>query len=201
MAAKTSRVDIPARLFVASKKQIEAAAQEATFNFINGIRESALVNLQKNKSNHSGQLRSSISTAAKAITEVKFGHTLTVGANYGIVVEFGRKPGKGIPRKVIEDNSAGLTQWVRKKMRPSKRGRVITDKDGNTRRVGRKRKDQTDEEFYRGVAYAVAGKIKRDGIKERPYIRPAVTRSRGAKGLKKEFGHALASLRSSTRTK
>jgi len=117
------KVDIAKTLagMKALEEDILAAGKSATFNFIEGVRHAALDNLNRmGLVGTTGDLRRSIQTTQRAVSEIPSGHRLVVSAPHGVVIEFGRRPA-GIPKEVILNNVTGLTAWVRKKIRPKLR--------------------------------------------------------------------------------
>jgi HK97 gp10 family phage protein len=102
----------------------------------------------------------------------KAGAEVVVTADYGGYVEFGTGKKVRIPSRysqVAEEVKAqktpgsfkqfvdSLTEWVRKK------GIITNGKRGKVRKDNK----------YRSVAYAIAMKIMRDGVKAQPYFFPA----------------------------
>ncbi len=113
----------------------------------------AKANVKGNDSIATGQLINSIENEYRA---GKQEGTVTVGANYGGYLEFGRKAGGMPPVKFI-------FEWVRKKGV----GAIFSV---STRRQVQKK---STEQKQMGIAWAIAKSIMRNGTKPRPFLIPA----------------------------
>lgn len=147
--------------------QVNDQIKKVTFN----VAADAQQNVKDNGSIATSKLINSISTRFKDSKAGSIG-IVKVNAIYGAAVEFGRRAG-GMPP--IEP----ILTWIRKKglattTHKTKSGKVVTD-----------RRDASQEDEERSMAFAIAKSIAENGTQPRPFLIPAF--KKGAKNLEKRL--------------
>lgn len=187
----------------ATIKRVEALARNTKDEinaeltaFVNDVAKDAKSNLQRNKTSNTGALANSIN----ADNSVNFSASVTVAKNYGAFVEFGTRKFaaayvatlpqdwqtyaatfKGGGAGTFDDFVRSIFQWIKERgIKPNPK--QFEQGDGSITRRGnyykpRKKKKVDKEKQLQGLAYVIALKILRDGVRPQPFLYPAIVKN------------------------
>jgi HK97 gp10 family phage protein len=177
---------------------VKQKADKAMLAFANDVVRDAKATLQRSGTSNNGQLANSIHSAKTGEMRV----TITVGKHYGAFIEFGTRKYaqryvatlpqdwqafaakfKGGGQGTFDELVLAIYQWVRdRQIMPKQRQYEQGDSygPGGKLRKARKKKKSDKETQQQQLAYAIAVKIVRHGIRAQPYLYPNIKKHQPA---------------------